>query len=298
MCSIFGELAGDQLARASVELPASRLCFTVLIRFNSSCSIAAAQAGMESGLQTEDAEFQLHFCDCQPKSHVPFSHSHLLRRWTLLVAPLHRMLDGEKITTRNTTRWDEEVDVEEVLFGRCAPRWGDVALWAEGAYILVAGEWKCWFRGERPREKDTKRIRRLPLPKRTTNKPNNIIHPSPFQNHPPHAQTRTKLIQTLRQRRTIPTSHSSSGTLGQYARPFPRIRYEVFEMTQPGLSTFAGNPEGAARSLDIPPDFVFAILGVLLEKNVDSRIHLHAFEVNMQVDHYRLPRSTLHDLEQ
>ncbi|EDQ98903.1 uncharacterized protein LACBIDRAFT_318548 [Laccaria bicolor S238N-H82] len=56
---------------------------------------------MESGLQTEDV--QLHgFCDCQPKSHVSFSHSHSLRRWTLLVAPLHRMLDSEKITTRNT----------------------------------------------------------------------------------------------------------------------------------------------------------------------------------------------------
>jgi len=31
----------------------------------------------------------------------------------------------------------------------------------------------------------------------------------------------------------------------------PEYEYEVFKMTQPGLSSFAGNPEGAARSLDV-----------------------------------------------
>ena len=33
--------------------------------------------------------------------------------------------------------------------------------------------------------------------------------------------------------------------------PSPEYEYEVFKMTQPGLSSFAGNPEGAARSLDV-----------------------------------------------
>ena len=64
---------------------------------------------------------------------------------------------------------------------------------------------------------------------------------------------------------------SSSGTLLQYALMIhagstgsririykfnncgasPEYEYEVFEMAQPGLSSFTGNPEGAARSLDI-----------------------------------------------
>ena len=41
---------------------------------------------------------------------------------------------------------------------------------------------------------------RLPLPKSATNKPNNnntVL--SLLQNHPPHAQTRTKQMQTLHQ---------------------------------------------------------------------------------------------------
>ncbi|KAF8581024.1 hypothetical protein K439DRAFT_1393144 [Ramaria rubella] len=33
-------------------------------------------------------------------------------------------------------------------------------------------------------------------------------------------------------------------------RPAPEYEYEVFKMTQPGLSKFAGDPDGAARSLD------------------------------------------------
>jgi guanosine-diphosphatase len=33
--------------------------------------------------------------------------------------------------------------------------------------------------------------------------------------------------------------------------PSAEYEYEVFKMTQPGLSSFAGNPEGAAQSLDV-----------------------------------------------
>ena len=46
---------------------------------------------------------------------------------------------------------DEELHLEEVRFGRCAPRWGDAVLWAEGAYIRVGGmgtptqRWKVSF---------------------------------------------------------------------------------------------------------------------------------------------------------
>jgi len=114
---------------------------------------------------------------------------------------------------------------------------------------------------------------RLPLPKRTTHKPNNnkTILLSLLQNHPPLTQTPTKLIQTLSLTTHCTHPHSSSGNLVQYPLMIgpgstnsrihiykfnncgasPEYEYEVFKMTQPGLSSFAGNPEGAARSLDV-----------------------------------------------
>jgi guanosine-diphosphatase len=42
--------------------------------------------------------------------------------------------------------------------------------------------------------------------------------------------------------------------------PSSEYEYEVFKMTQPGLSSFGGNPERAVRSLDVLPDEVVRVV--------------------------------------
>jgi guanosine-diphosphatase len=48
--------------------------------------------------------------------------------------------------------------------------------------------------------------------------------------------------------------------------PAPEYEYEVFKMTQPGLSSFSGNPDGAAQSLDALMDEAVATVPEKLRK--------------------------------
>jgi len=121
-------------------------------------------------------------------------------------------------------------------------------------------------------KKGTKRTQHLPFLKRTTNKPNNnsTIHPSPAPKPPTtHPDSYTIDLDPSSTTHCTHPHSSLSGTLVQCAlmidagstssrihiykfnncSPSPEYEYKVFKMTQPGLSSFTGNPKGAVRSL-------------------------------------------------